>query len=471
MSVLQRWANFFTPQSLPPSHWGGSINHRGHLEIDGCDVVAVASDFETPLHLVSKQRLLQNCHHFTTTLNNTLGAADIFYSYKTNCIPGILALLHQQGFGAEVISPYELWLALQLGVPGERIIFNGPHKTKASLEAAVRHNVKLINIDSLADLTNLIEVCTEVGMTANIGIRLCPARGWNAQFGLDMTNGEALEVFNVLAANSLLSSVKGVHIHLGSLIRELKTFAHAIHDIVLFLSRMKEQFGIEMEYFDIGGGFGVPTVREIGGIERRLCGLLHKPFSAPDPADHPGESDYVRTIVEALNHYISKYKLHPPQLLFEPGRLITSSAQLLLLSVKALKKRNPPAAILDGGKMTITIPTGFEYHEMFVANKMCLEPQIPYRLAGRTCTPSDIIYTLRKLPPLEIDDIIAIMDAGAYFTSFSNTFAYPRPCILLADNGSVSVLRDREYFGDLTSRDTILQSRGQAYALSDGYTE
>jgi diaminopimelate decarboxylase len=127
------------------------------------------------------------------------------------------------------------------------------------------------------------------------------------------------------------------------------------------------------------------------------------------------------------------------------------------LTVKALKKRSPTTAILDGGKMTITIPTGFEYHEVFVANKMLMKPQNFYRLAGRACTPSDIIYSLVKLPILEPDDVIAIMDAGAYFTSFANTFAYPRPSVLLADNGSVSILRDRECFDDLTLRDRILQ--------------
>jgi diaminopimelate decarboxylase len=466
MRLLQRCANFFNPRSLPASQWGAAINDRGHLEIDGCDVVSIAADFETPLHVVSKQHLLETCRRVTSHLAATLGYADVFYSYKTNCIPGILELLHQQGLGAEVISPYELWLALQLGVPGERIIFNGPHKTKASLEAAVRHQVKLINVDSVADVVNLASVCTELEMAANIGIRLCPTRGWHAQFGLDITNGEAIEALDILAAKSLLPNVRGVHIHLGSLIRDLKVFTDAIQDIMLFLSRVKQQYGIDVEYFDIGGGFGVPTVRQIGGIERRLCDFFQKPFAAPILDDHPDINDYIDTIAMALHHYINHHKLHPPRLLFEPGRLITSGAQLLLLSVKALKQRSTPTAILDGGKMTITIPTGFEYHEVFVANKMWLNPQCNYRLTGRACTPSDIIYTLRKLPPLEIGDVIAIMDAGAYFTSFANTFAYPRPAVLLADNGSISVLRDQEDFHDLTSRDRILQGQGQPYALA-----
>jgi diaminopimelate decarboxylase len=167
-----------------------------------------------------------------------------------------------------------------------------------------------------------------------------------------------------------------------------------------------------------------------------------------------------------VHQYVDQYKLRRPQLLFEPGRLITSSAQLLLLGVRAVKKRNIQTAILDGGKMTITIPTGFEYHEVFVANKMWSEPQCNYRLTGRACTPSDIVYSLRKLPPLEIGDIIAIMDAGAYFTSFANTFAYPRPAVVLADNGSLSIIRDQEDFHDLTSRDKYLQGPGQPYALA-----
>lgn len=455
MKLFERYLNPRAAKSLDLSHWGYGINDKGHLQIDGCDVVSIAKEFKTPVHVVAKSKLIDNCHRLKMALQETIGYSQIFYSYKTNCVPGVLELLHQQGFGAEVISPYELWLAFRLGIPGEDIIFNGPHKTRKSLEAAVRNNVKLINVDSLTDLTKLLEVCKRIRMTANVGVRLCPIIGWNAQFGLDTRNGEAVEAFKLLAANSDFARVKGVHFHLGSQIGDVRPFIKGIKQVVTFLRRLKEAFGIDVEYLDVGGGLGVPTVGEVGGIEKRVCDFLGKQLPAPIPRECASESDYGKAVKETVDYYINKYSLKQPQILFEPGRIISSSAQILLLTVKAMKKRNPPIAVVDGGRMNIAFPTAFEYHEVFVANKMNREPRVLYRLVGRTCTPADLIYSYKELPTLDVGDIISIMDSGAYFSSFSNNFAFPRPSILLADNGHITVLRDRETFYDLLLKDQI----------------
>ena len=62
--------------------------------------------------------------------------AEVYYSYKSNPAR-VLQLLHGLGIGAEVISEYELWLALKLGVPANRIVFNGPAKSTAAIHDAV----------------------------------------------------------------------------------------------------------------------------------------------------------------------------------------------------------------------------------------------------------------------------------------------------------------------------------------------
>jgi diaminopimelate decarboxylase len=282
---------------------------------------------------------------------------------------------------------------------------------------------------------------------------LCPRIGWNAQFGLYIRNGEATEGFKLLVRNKNLIRIKGVHVHIGSQITDKKIYAKVIKEVMTFLHTLKKDIGLDIEYLDVGGGFGVPTVREISGIERKICDLIKRPFSPPNPNLYPSIENFGKIIKDTVDYYASRFKLKSPRILFEPGRLLTSSAQILLLSVRATKKRETPAVILDGGKMNITFPTSFEYHEIFVANKMKMKSDSRYCLVGRTCTPSDMIYNYRKLPALDNGDIISIMDAGAYFTSFSNSFAFPRPCILLADDGRITVVRKRETFETMASRD------------------
>lgn len=455
MSVRTKIAKIFTNhRNLDISHWGFDVNQLGHMVVDGCDVVDTTREYDTPLHLVSSQKLLENCARIKQAAARSPLNFEIFYSYKTNCVPGILALIHEQSIGAEVISPYELWLALRLGMPGARIIFNGPHKTEQSLRMAVDNQVKLINLDSLTDIRRLLQVCKTMNSVANAGIRLCPTSGWRAQFGLDMENGEAAEGLKLLANNSDLAILKGVHLHLGSQVADLSVYAKVITDALAFLYRFDPDLFAGIEYIDAGGGFGVPTVREIGGLERKLCGLMGLPFAPPGLDAIPPMERFISTISDAIQSAPGMHASSLPTAIIEPGRCLTSNTQVLLLSVRAVKRRNPPAVILDGGKMNITYPASFEYHEAFAANKMHDDATIAHNLVGRTCTPSDAIYTHKLLPPLEVGDLVALMDAGAYFSSFSNSFAFPRPPIVLADSGETRILRERETFEAIIARDT-----------------
>lgn len=441
--------------SLDLAHWGCTINPKGNMELDGCDLVAMAKSYGTPTHVVSKGGLIDNCAQAKAAFTHALPGAELFYSYKTNCVPGVLKLIHEEGLGAEVISPYELWIAIKLGLPGRRIIFNGPHKTEESLELAVSHDLRLINADSLTDLHRILAACRAQGKPANIGIRLCPTRGWSAQFGLSLSNGEATEGLKLIKAHSDLLRLKGLHLHLGSQITDTSLFAKSLDEALAFLVQAGGSTA-EIDCLDVGGGFGVPTVREINGVERRLYRFLGRPFRPPNPALCPSLETIAQTIRRVVDRYEGHFRSGRPTVIVEPGRRITSSTQVLLLSVRALKRRTTPVAILDGGKMNITYPTSFEYHHVLVANKIQEFPRHLYKLVGRTCTPSDVLYDFVRLPALEDDDVIAVMDAGAYFTSFSSDFAYPRPPIVLADDGATNVLRERETFEGVVARDDMI---------------
>src|SRR5262245_16393748 len=131
--------------------WGLDTNSGDHLVLAGCDLVELAHTYGTPLHVVDATRLRLNYQSVLQAFQNSYPSVKIFYSYKTNCIPGVLALLHREGCGAEVTSPYELWLALQLGLEPTAIIYNGVNKSVDDLRRAVQAGVGLINIDSVGE--------------------------------------------------------------------------------------------------------------------------------------------------------------------------------------------------------------------------------------------------------------------------------------------------------------------------------
>lgn len=443
-----------TADTFTPDLWGCDINAAGHLEMDGCDLISLAEEHSTPMHVVSKKRLIENCIRTTTAFQNALGKAEVFYSYKTNCVPAVLQVIHQHGIGAEVISAYELWLAFKLGLPGSRIIYNGPHKSRDSLEMAVSNKVKLINVDSLVDLHALADVCRAMNKPANVGIRLCPSTGYS-QFGLGIKNGEAIEGLKFIEKNKDLLHFKGLHLHLGSQVTDASLFTRAIDEALSFVLRESNSAAKKIEYIDLGGGYGVPTVREVGGIERRVDRLLGRPFRPPRLEDCSQIEETAAAIAKAMQPFADRLGNNKPIIILEPGRVISSNTQLLLLGVRALKERKPPLAILDGGKMNITFPTSFEYHHILPANKMREAANKRYKLVGRTCTPTDLVYDNVILPTLTTGDTLAIMDAGAYFTTFSIDFAFPRPPIFMVEEGSATLIRQRESFAAVASRDVM----------------
>ena len=178
--------------------------------------------------------------------------------------------------------------------------------------------------------------------------------------------------------------------------------------------------------------------------------------SLPDVEKVPNLHQFSQAISEIITKDCRTYGLSIPRLLLEPGRIITSCSQMLLLSVAALKKRPDGSQyiVADGG-LNLACPLGWEYHEIYVANRM----QDPYRerytIVGPLCTPTDLLYQGKILPSVSDGDTLAVMDAGAYFVSYMNTFSFPRPAIVLTSEGTHRLIRRAEAFEELPSLDTI----------------
>ena len=441
--------------NLDCSLWGLKVTQRGHLVIGECDCVELVKEYGTPLHIVDKNLLQKNYDEFYESFEFHNIDFEIYYSYKTNPIPGIIKLLHESGAGAEVISPYELWLALKLGVNPDLIIYNGPNKSYEGLKLAVERGIKLININSFSEIGEIERIARRSEMKTKVGVRICTSVGWGNQFGFKIKSGEAFKAFEKLAKIDCIET-SAIHVHLGSGIKSTSIYETAIENIFEFINIVKDKLGISIKYLDLGGGFGVSTVKVFGKIESKLHSFFNKPYIPPDIANTPSINEFANEIVNTVQKECDRYKLKLPVLLFEPGRVITSNSQILLAKIGDLKKASngDEIALVDVG-VNIAYPMNWEYHEIFVANKMNSNLNAFYDIAGPICTPADIISKSKKLPLLEVGDIISIMDVGAYFTSFSNNFSFPRPAVIMASEGRHCVLRHKESYEDMISLDNF----------------
>jgi len=454
---------------LKPEVWGLHKNRKGHLEIEGCDTVELAAEYGTPLYLVNELRLRENYYRFYNAFTSRYTPkVEVHYSYKTNCIPGVLNVLHECGARAEVISGYELWLALRLGISPDAIIFNGPNKTGEELETAIRHGIKLIIADSITEIERINDIAARLGIKANAGIRVCPGvvpKGMNpftatgsrkSQFGVDFESGEALAAFKKAAASPNINLL-AMHCNIGSGIKEAEAYTRALKKMLKLAAEVKQKTGIEMKYLDTGGGFGTPGHYDMAGLDLLLYQVIDRMPSPPQPEKCPRFEDFARMITDTIKEGCSEYNLAQPVLILEPGRSITGDTQVLLLRVAAIKERPGVGSLVitDGGMVSTSLMLFAEYHKVFVANKMNAASDKIYSIYGRVCTTADLLYKNIKLPSLEVDDILAVMDTGAYFTSTSSNFAYPRPSVLMVKYRKARVIREREEYEDLIRKDIL----------------
>lgn len=436
-----------------PGLWGLEVNDAGHLSVEGVDTLDLVAEYGSPLLVVSRSRLLQDTQELKVAFDRAPTGSKILYSYKTNCIPGILAPLHGLGIGAEVISPYELWLADQLGVSGGEIVYNGVAKSDESIERAIRMGVLAINIDHLEEIDRIAAIASRLRIPANVGVRL--ALSASSQFGLDLASGEALAACRNIAALGEHLRFKCIHVHLTSNAKDAG--AHKAYAITAlkFARAMSDATGVSLAYLDLGGGFGVPTSKNMSGYEYglyRLFGVLPRP---PEPEHAQPVRAFMADLVETVAKTCATLRISVPRLLIEPGRLVTSRAEFLLARVNAVKRRagGPHFALTDAGRLSVTFPCDFEYHEAFIAGRPLAPLTKFYEVKGRVCTSADWMFKNRMLPELSSGDILAVMDGGAYFSSYSSNFAFPRPAILMIDQGDVRVIRKEETFEHLTAMD------------------
>jgi diaminopimelate decarboxylase len=434
-----------------PEHWGLTRMPSGALALNGIALPALRS-WGSPLHIVDAARLRHNARRFLAVPAGAEAGCEVFYSYKTNPVPGVLTELHALGLGAEVISHYEFWLARRLGVPPDRIVFNGPAKSEASIRDAIEQDIQILNINHREEIAVVARVAEALGRKPRVGLRITVGDGWTGQFGIPVANGQALAAYREALASPHLHVV-GVHAHRGGMIRgrdELVSFASSV---LAFVDQLHQHLGLHLEIVNFGGSLGTPTVIGLSSRELRLSRTFRRELTPPEPQAALGIDDYIATLVRSVEAFFGARRRPRPRVFIEPGRAVTSDAQMLLASVLTTKaEADRTFVVLDAG-INLAESCRSEYHRLLSATHADQADTRIYTIVGPICTPGDTLYWAARVPPLAPGDAVVIMDAGAYFVPFATSFSFPRPPIVLIDGQEVRLLRRGETFDDLIAHD------------------
>ncbi|MDQ7055327.1 MAG: alanine racemase [Persephonella sp.] len=410
-------------------------------DIDGVPISELVEKFGSPLFVISEKKLREKFRQIYNAFSTRYPNVQFGWSYKTNYLKAVCAVLHQEGAIAEVVSAFEYEKARNLGIEGKEIIFNGPHKPVEILEVAASEGAK-IHIDHFDEITDLEKIAEKLGKQIKVAIRINMDTGIHPQwdrFGFNLETGQALDAVKRIASGGKLV-LNGLHCHIGTFILEPEAYGREVEKMVKFAYEVEDNFGFKIEYLDIGGGF--PS-------KNRLKGTYLPPDVAVPPVD-----EYAEKITESL--YSNLRPGDFPKLILETGRAIVDEAEYLITTVFA-SKRLPDgrkAYIADAGVNLLF--TAFWYKFNIEIDREVQGSNEPAVIYGPLCMNIDIIDEGTMLSPLERGTRLIFSPVGAYNNTQWMQFIEYRPnVVMVMEDQTVEVIREKENLSDIEKRERL----------------
>ena len=245
-----------------------SINEKGPLTIGSADTVELAKEFGTPAYIFDENEIRGNLRAFRDSVEEYYGGNGLVcYASKAFSCKEIYRICMQEGTGVDVVSGGELYTALSVGFPADKIVFHGNNKTPDELAMAVENGVGRIVVDNLTELETLNGIASASGKTVGIMLRIKPGVDAHthdfiktgqidSKFGFALETGEALEAVKAAIAMPALK-LRGLHCHIGSQIFDIDPFELAAEVMLNLYKQIKDETGVELDELNLGGGFGV----------------------------------------------------------------------------------------------------------------------------------------------------------------------------------------------------------------------
>lgn len=443
-------------------HRPGGMNKFGALrpqlhqsELDGVAIAPLLEQYGSPLFIVSEGRLRDNARHLRRAFSTRWPKVRHGWSYKTNYLGAVCSVLHQEGAWAEVVSELEYRKARVLGVPGSRIIFNGPWKPAAALEQAVLEGAA-IHLDHLDELFAVEQIAQRLGRQVPVGLRLNFDTGYTepwSRFGFNIEAGAAMDAARRIGTSQWLQ-LTGLHSHIGTFVLDVRAYAQQARIMAEFMEASECETGCRIEYLDIGGGFA---------SRNALQGL----YLPPDQVV-PGFEQYAEAIVDALSEATrgrAALGKPLPVLVLETGRAVVDDAEVLVTRVVG-GKRLPDgrrAAILDAG-VNLLFTAYWYSHDVRPLQPLegLAEETV---LFGPLCMNIDTVRASVMLPPLNVGDALVVSPAGAYNNTQWMQFIQSRPAVVMVmGDGSVEPIRQAETLQTLTDLERMPDALRQPFS-------
>ncbi len=437
--------------------------------------------YGSPLYVYDGDRLRQTIQHITGAI--AYPQTRFHFASVTNGNIALLQIFHASGWGLHANTPGDIYLGLQAGFDPHQIIYSGSNLNRAEMEQLLRWGITTLNLDSLSQLQLCCEVWRSregewgVGFDVSFDVSAQPKSAQpngSGEWGVNVTDStRAAGVNNVrrsqkseIRSHSQLSSpllglrlnfpaltgesrigvhpddfpaainlaqnaglqINGLHFYRGTGTNATAAFTEAI-DMVLATARQLPDW----TYLDFGGGFGYPY-------------------------HHDGIAFDWHEFGAALSDRLAQLA-RPVDLVIEPGRAAIAGCATLLTRVVSVKWQNDKQIIgVDTTVANLSVPSVHGGYRELVALHERAESQDVRKgqclhttdVCGNTTYSRDYLGRNCQLPALQMGDMLAILDVGAYGYAMSSHFLHrPRPAEVLLEKGNHRLIRQRETYSIL----------------------
>lgn len=423
------------------------VNENGNLTIGGVDTVSLAKEYGTPAYVMDENLIRENCRSFKNSIDKYYdGKGLACYASKAFCCKAICKIMHDEGMGLDVVSSGELFTAINVKFPAEKICFHGNNKTDDELTLALSHGVGRIVVDNLFELERLDKLAGKLHKKPNIMFRIKPGIDAHthsfvqtgqidSKFGFALETGEAFETVKT-AINLKNVNFKGIHCHIGSQIFDISPFEFAAEVMLKLIYKIKTELSYEIEELNLGGGFGIKYTEK----------------------DTPVSYDsFMERVSKTVKETCKKLDIKQPFILIEPGRSIVGPAGITLYTVGAVKEipNIRTYVSIDGGMGDNPRYALYQSeYDVEIANKASQEKTQAVTVAGKCCESGDLIGENMPIQPVEAGDILAVLATGAYNYSMSSNYnRIPKPPVIMVHNGKTKCVVKRETLDDIIRND------------------
>ncbi len=407
----------------------GFARVRGVLWCDEVNLTIVAEAVGTPVHVYSAPLLRERYAALDAAFAGY--PHDLHYAIKANATLAVVRQMRDAGAHADANSGGEIEVALRAGLTPDQIVFTGVGKTHDELARAVTLGLKAINAESPGEMERIAAIAAAHGTSARVAVRVNPdvdagshphiSTGHRSnKFGMSVA--QAYAMVTEMARRPHLHVV-GLHVHIGSQVTDAAPLTQAAATIATMAGTLRAQ-GITLEHLDIGGGLGI--------------------------AYEPGQSvlsveDYAAAVLPVI-------RPTGLRLILEPGRWITGPAGVILTRVVDLKAQadGKQFVIVDAGMTDLIRPALYSaWHEIEAVTPRD-GAETTCDVVGPVCETSDTLGKQRSLPPMQVGDLVAVRDTGAYGAVMASNYnRRPFAAEVLVDGDTWRVVRRRQTIDDL----------------------